>query len=130
LSNVKILASNWVYKSDGKVDTWRILKPNEQGKYVGDCDDFVITALYLSTGTLSKFWLALILGSAKICYVTTIAGGGHAVLKYKGMYIDNWTKEWVTKDHMQQEVKHVFSMWMYPWTTVVIKMLLGKFQSA
>lgn len=39
---------NFEWVSDGKVDSWRILKePSNDGKYKGDCDDFAITVAWI-----------------------------------------------------------------------------------
>jgi hypothetical protein len=123
------LVTGFKYESDGKIDTWTILQPNADGEYVGDCDDFALTALYLSTGSLWRFWFELIFGSAKVCYVVTYTGGGHAVLRYKGQYIDNWSLTWVTKENMETTLGHTFSLWLFPWPITAIKMLLGKIKS-
>jgi hypothetical protein len=85
------------------------MKPDADGKYRGDCDDFALTALFIETGSLSKFWYELIFGSAKVFMVTTSNGGGHAVLRYNGQYIDNWSRSWVSREHMESVYGHKFS---------------------
>ena len=120
------LVTRFEYRSDGKVDTWRILKPNGNGTYIGDCDDFALTALYLTTGSLWRFWAALIFGSAKVYYVVTSTGGGHAVMRYKGRYIDNWSRDWVSRGFMERTYGHAFSPWQFVWQVTAIKMALGK----
>jgi len=102
------------------------MKPDADGKYRGDCDDFVLTALFIETGSLSKFWYELIFGSAKVFLVTTSNGGGHAVLRYNGRYIDNWSRSWVSREHMESVYGHKFSAWLFPWNATALKMLLGK----
>jgi hypothetical protein len=59
------LETGFVCQSDGKVDSWRILDVSDLR---GDCDDFACTALFIATGSLWSFWVALIFGSAKIHY--------------------------------------------------------------
>jgi len=48
------LANNWVYEYDKKEyvmsDVWKILKPEEDGKYYGDCEDFALTWAFLECG--------------------------------------------------------------------------------
>jgi len=122
------LVEQFEYKSDGKLDTWRIMTPDEDGKYRGDCDDFAVTALYISTGSLIKFWYELIFGSAKVHMVTTASGGGHAVLEYKGVYIDNWTLAWVPREYMEVVLGHQFKSWMFVWPISALKMFYGKVQ--
>ena len=117
------LETGFVYQSDGKVDSWRILTVDDLR---GDCDDFACTALYIATGSLWPFWVALIFGSAKIHYVTTTNGVGHAVLQYEGLYIDNWSRKYVTKHFMEDTYGHQFSRWMFIWPQTAIKMVLGK----
>lgn len=127
MTQVNDLVANFEYRLDGKYDTWRIMKPDERGRYVGDCDDFALTALYLVTGSLWRFWVELILGSAKIYYVWT-ERGGHAVLYHKGLYIDNWSMAWVTREYMEVSLGHSFSSWQFLWPVTIVKMVLGKFK--
>lgn len=117
------LETGFVYQSDGKVDSWRILDVSDLR---GDCDDFACTALYIATGLLWSLWAALVFSSAKIHLVTTANGGGHAVLEYEGMYIDNWSRKHVTKQCMEDTYGHKFSKWMFIWPQTAIKMILGR----
>lgn len=126
MTPINDLVTGFEYRLDGVIDTWRILTPDASGRYVGDCDDFALTALYLSTGSLWKFWFELIFGRAKIHYVWA-DGGGHAVLRYKGQYIDNWSMAWVTREHMEN-LGHSFSSWQFLWFITAVKMVLGKFK--
>ena len=118
------------YKYDPKGrDVWFVIKPNEQGAYRGDCEDYSLSVLYyvVCQGSWLKFWWMLFTFQAEICGCQTKNGGGHAVLRYGDMYIDNWTKAWVEREDME-ELGHKF----WPWhltilpTTVAIKMALGK----
>jgi len=91
------LARNFVYKSDGDKDTWRILKPDD---LVGDCDDYALTALYIVCGgDMDKFWEMLESKSASIAYYKLPSGSGHAVLHVEGRYIDNNYRTWFTPPH-------------------------------
>ena len=120
------LATSFKYTSE-KRDTWRILSLSDCR---GDCDDYACTALYIVKGSLWAFWVALIFGSAKIHFVTTHTGGGHAVLGYNGMYIDNWSRKFVTKEYMQNTLGHRFDSWRFPFWATASKMLCGKLWGA
>lgn len=117
---------NYKYDPDGR-DLWRVIKPVEE-VYRGDCEDYALSVLYYVVCKESwlKFWWMLFTFSAEICGCKTEAGG-HAVLRVGNMYIDNWTKEWVDRAHMES-LGHKFWSWNYTIlpTTVGIKMLLGK----
>ena len=117
------------YKYDPKGrDVWFVIKLNEQGLYRGDCEDYSLSVLYyvVCQGSWLKFWWLLVTFQAELCGCDT-KGGGHVVLRYGDMYIDNWTKAWVEREDME-ELGHDF----WPWyktilpTTVAIKMALGK----
>lgn len=123
--NLKDFTERYVYRYDPKsYDQWRIPKL-EDGKYQDDCDGFSIGVLYyvVCNESLFTFWYQLIFGQAKIHYVDN--NGGHAVLQLDGMYIDNWTKEWVTKEHMES-LGHVFHPWMFNAYQVALKMIYAK----
>ena len=111
------------YKAD-QGDQWRIPKI-VNGKILGDCEDYALGVLYyvIAEKSLLKFWL-LLLSRAKICYVKN-DGEGHAVLKYKGQYIDNWTKDWVSKREMEA-LGHKFHFVFYLTYQVAVKMLYTK----
>jgi len=124
-----MLKKNWVYKTDeekhGRMDVWVFIQPNEQGKYVGDCEDFSFTWLALEKGSVKDALVAILLGEAKIWYVDN--GGGHAVLEYKGQFIDNWTGILVSLAYMEKlghKFKFVFSR-----PVVFYKLLMGYFHS-
>jgi hypothetical protein len=110
-------------------DLWRVLKLNELGEYHGDCEDYSLSVLYyvICQESWLKFWWLLTTFQAELCGCETKTGGGHAVLRYGDQYIDNWTKEWVDREHMEG-LGHTF----WPWyktilpTTVAIKMVMAK----
>jgi len=122
---LKDFTERYVYRYDPKsYDQWRIPKL-EDGKYQDDCDGFLLGVLYyvVCDESLFTFWYQLIFGQAKIHYVDN--NGGHAVLQLDGEYIDNWTKEWVTKEHMES-LGHVFHPWMFNAYQVALKMIYAK----
>jgi hypothetical protein len=118
---------DYKYDPEGR-DVWFVIKLNEQGAYRGDCEDYSLSVLYyvICQGSWLKFWWLLFTFQAELCGCDT-KNGGHAVLRYGDMYIDNWTKAWVEREDME-ELGHKF----WPWhltilpTTVAIKMGLGK----
>jgi len=111
------------YKAD-QGDQWRILKQDSDGLMRGDCEDYALSVLYyvIAEKSLLKFWW-LLLTKAKIHYVRN--NGGHAVLQLDGKYIDNWTKEFVTKEHMES-LGHKFHWGFYLTYQVALKMLFTK----
>ena len=121
---LKNFTENFVYKYDPSYDQWRILKL-EDGKYQGDCEDYSLSVLYyvVCDESLFAFWYQLIFGQAKIHYVDN--NGGHAVLQLDGMYIDNWTKDWVSREHMES-LGHKFHKRDYLFYQVALKMLYTK----
>ena len=111
------------YKSE-QGDQWRIPKV-EYGAMRGDCEDYSLGVIYyvLAEESLFKFWKLLITGKAKIHYVDN--NGGHAVLQWDGNYIDNWTKDWVSREHMES-LGHKFHKRDYLFYQVALKMLYTK----
>ena len=118
---------DYKYDPEGR-DVWFVIKLNEQGMYRGDCEDYSLSVLYyvICQESWLKFWWLLFTFQAELCGCDT-KGGGHVVLRYGDMYIDNWTKAWVEREDME-ELGHKF----WPWhltilpTTVAIKMAVGK----
>lgn len=119
----------WQYRYDkeqyGHADAWHIIHELTDGKYVGDCEDYALTLLWqFEDKSWLKFWWAIFTGKGKICAVgpnkwkTT-----HAVLRYKGEYVDNWTRSLGPKSRIEDN-GFVFSAIRNCWpTTVVILML-------
>ena len=109
-------------------DYWRVLDVS-QDKDQGDCEDYALTVGWLLAGqSRLKFLWMLMRGKIKICYITA-NGGGHAVLRYDGMMVDNWKKKWCTRDQYQQDYsKYNWTFqYYYHWTMVVKKLIQGKF---
>lgn len=110
----------YVYDKPNR-DLWHILKPDEHGVYKGDCEDFALTVLWLLCDkSRIKFWDELIFGDSKLCYVQS-KSGGHAVLKVGDQYIDNWTKEFVSKEEMEK-LGHKFIKPHFRWWIVLLKL--------
>ena len=114
---------NYRYDPTG-YDCWKIMKP-VNGRFKGDCEDYALSILYyvICNESLFAFWYQLIFGKAKIHYVDN--NGGHAVLQWDGNYIDNWTKDWVSREHMES-LGHKFHKRDYLFYQVALKMLYTK----
>ena len=117
---------SYKYDAFGR-DSWRALRLDKLGQYQGDCEDYALSVLFyvVSRESWLRFWMLLLMFEAKLCYVTTKNGGGHAVLRFGDMYIDNWTQDWVSKAQMK-ELGHQFHNWKFIPTTVAIRMMMAK----
>jgi len=120
--DLELLAKHFKYTSDGKLDNWRIM-PMEDLR--GDCDDYAVTALYLScNGSLLQFWFKLITFQAILWHTKSPAGGGHLVLWLRGHgYIDNWDRKWVSRNYMRRAGYKFLFPWLAPF--VAMKMFFG-----
>ena len=119
--DLEYLAKHFEYKADDSRNIWRILKKDN---LKGDCEDYALTALYIETGSMIKFWKELIIGSAKIQYCKSPSGGGHAILRYKGMYIDNWQRKYVDLEYLIEQGYEIKGI-NYVWLTSLIKVIEG-----
>lgn len=124
---VEELNSTWAYKYDldqyASKEYWKIMKEHP---YVGDCEDYALTLLYLISGkSMWKFWWYLLSGKAQIRRVITKSGGGHAVLRFGNMWADNWTKKFVLWEEMEK-LGHKKYYWYYLPQDVALKLLLAK----
>lgn len=88
---LKDFNKNFIYKTDeeqyGVPEYWEEMKPNKDGKYVGDCESYAITVKRNIKGF--KNW--------DYCWCT-LNGNGHCILSYGELMIDNNTKEVWTLD--------------------------------
>lgn len=83
---------HFVYTADGWADKWVI------GRLTGDCEDFALTVLYrLHGNSKARVVKALLTGKARIIRTEARKGVGHAVLEYRGYYIDNIGKRWLER---------------------------------
>ena len=123
------LNKKFKYRKDrdqyGFRDAWYVMNHEP---YHGDCEDYSLTLLFnLKDRKWEKFLLSLLIRESKICHCK-VRGRGHAVLRYKGRYIDNIQKKWCTKAYMENR-EYVFSSWLYIPYQVVIKLIIGFFQT-
>ena len=118
----------YVYDKDayGKRDAWYVMK---QLPFEGDCEDYSLTYLYEVSGRsyIKMFW-NLIFGVYKICYCQ-VKGDGHAVLRYRELYLDNIQKKWCEKTFLEGR-GYVFHRTFFWWNTVAIKLLQGWYYGA
>ena len=130
---VRSFNSKWKYRKDkdqyGMADAWKIIySANAEGKFVGDCEDYSLSILYRLCGESHiKMWWMLITHQAGICLVGPSKWkSSHAVLRYKGEYVDNWTKKFGPKSEIEKN--HTFHVayghGLFHFT--VIKMLMSK----
>ena len=123
----------WKYRYDkeqyGMADAWCIIRSeSESGKFEGDCEDYALSLLWrLSDKNDLKMWWMLITRQAGICGVgRSKTKMTHAVLRYKGENVDNWTKKFGPKSAIEEN--HTFH-WLYGHGLLhftVIKMLMSK----
>ena len=120
------VVENFTYVSDsdqfGKREAWYIMKVKP---YRGDCEDFALTILYnICNRKIFVMMMSILIGRSKICFTKSPNEGGHAVLRHRGLYTDNWQKEWMTKqDYLDKGYTfHRFLFWAY---TTSVKLFLG-----
>ena len=131
---VQSFNSRWKYRYDkdqyGMTDAWKIIyAPDIEGNYVGDCEDYALSILYrLCDESHIKMWWLLITHQAGICLVGRKNKWkvSHAVLRYKGEYVDNWTKKFGPKSEIEKNHHfHVFHGYGWAYMTA-LKMLISK----
>ena len=119
IDDIDDLAARFEWVHDGKIDSFRILD-NPEGPLRGDCDDFAVTALWITEGrSMARFWTALTTFRAVLWYVQGESFASHMILRHKALgWIDNQNPAWGRRQH-----KLLFPAPM-PW--VAAKMMLGK----
>ena len=131
---VQSFNSRWKYRYDkdqyGMADAWKIIyNPDAEGKYVGDCEDYALSILWrLCDESHILMWWLLITHQAGICLVGKKSKWkvSHAVLRYKGEYVDNWTKKFGPKSEIEKNHHfHVFHGYGWAYMTA-LKMLISK----
>ena len=109
-------------------DYWRILDTSLD-KDQGDCEDYALTVAWLlaSQSRLKFLWM-LFTRKIKICFIS-YSGGGHAVLEYDGLMVDNWKRTWTHRDVYEFDyAKYNWTYKFYYNPAIVIKKLIqGKF---
>lgn len=108
-----------------KADVWRILNTNNPVAG-GDCEDYSLTLLFLlKKKSYVEFFKSLLSGEAKLyfcIYGNKKKRSGHAVLKYRGEYVDNILKSFSFHlDNKKYELKHAFNPFY-----ILIMLALGR----
>ena len=119
--DLKDFNKHYTYTHD-RSDKWKLLK---RKPYNGDCEDYALSVLYNLKGrSLLRMFLSLIKRQSKIRYCK-INNNGHAVLKYKGKYIDCNYKRWVKKETMIKANYRFHKINYLPYM-VLLKLIKGK----
>tara|TARA_B100000424_G_scaffold262506_1_gene248594 strand:+ start:595 stop:1029 length:435 start_codon:yes stop_codon:yes gene_type:complete len=130
---VQSFNSKWRYRKDkhqyGMRDAWKIIySTNAEGKYEGDCEDYALSILYRLAGESHlKMWWLLITHQAGICLVgPSKFKTSHAVLRYKGEYIDNQVRKFGPKYEIERNYRfHIFYGYGWAYMTA-LKMIISK----
>ena len=112
------LTSRFVWTKD-RGDSWRILSAQE-GPLEGDCDDFAVTALWITEGcSMWRFWWALLTFRAVLWVVKGKSFASHVVLYHRDHgWIDNQNLTWgANRDKLRYPV-------LFP--IAIIKMAIGR----
>lgn len=124
--------SLFVYEYDtvqyDAADYWRILDVNAD-KDEGDCEDYALTVGWLLAGqSRLKFTWMILTKKIKVCFIST-SMGGHAVLQYEDMLVDNWKREWTARKTYEEDyAEHEWTYEFFFNPLVVLKRLIqGKF---
>lgn len=112
------LNKNYIYKTDqnqfGRVEHWQVMKPNEKGQHIGDCEDYCLTLKKLIPQF--KGW---------DFYFCKINGNGHCILYKNGDVIDCNTQKIVSFEQYRKMYK-VTEFKKYNWFVVFSKILFSK----
>ena len=111
---LKELNDNYIYQGDKNLDRWQEMKPNKEGKYIGDCEDYCITL----KNNVAEFkdW---------DYYYCKVSGEGHCVLYKDGDVIDCNHKRIVTLEQYMSNDK-ITDFRKYRLFTVISKIVIGK----
>ena len=124
---VKEIAKNFQYKADmfKFLDWWFILREWD-GKLVGDCEDFSLTAIWrlCNRNVLAFLWKVVITHQYRIYFCMTAKGERHAVGYAQDLWFDNWTLEALPKEEFLQKTGHKIKFFI-PGPLIIINMILG-----
>lgn len=69
---------------------WAVMEKRAGGHYIGDCEDFVVTVLYLYLGSIFKLCWKVLTGSVKFyrCQSLKVGNVPHLVGDYNGLKFD------------------------------------------
>ena len=111
--SIEQLNDKWSYEHD-RVDGWTVTNR-------GDCDDYALTVGWIVSGhSWLRFWWNVLSFRLLFVLVTTKSGEAHIVLRWRGRYIDNISRDW--------NVLRGYKL-RFPWVAlphvVLVKMLIG-----
>lgn len=119
---IKQVNKTFKYRPDtGRIDSWKIM----QEPYIGDCEDYSLTVLYLTCDkSLLKLLFTLATFKYIMWYVIAPSGEGHVVTQVGDKYFDNIQRKLVLKNKLIADGYTGFSIRLFP--IVFTKMLLSK----
>ncbi len=124
---VKDIAKKFEYKADmfRFLDWWFVLREWD-GKLVGDCEDFSLTAIWrLCNRSVMKFlWKVVILHQYRIYFGITPKGEFHAIGYAQDLWFDNWSLEALPKDKFLEKTGHKIKF-PIPGPLILFNMFLG-----
>lgn len=123
---VKEVGQKFQYKSDPRfLDYWSVMKEDD-GKLIGDCDDFALTSIWRLCGENIIIFIlnVMILHRYRIYFAKTVTGEKHAVGYANGMYFDNWTREALPKDQFLARTRHKL-YFFFPSPFMVLPLVFG-----
>lgn len=120
---VREVASRFRYIGDerqyGKREKWKIMRA-EEGPLEGDCEDFALTVLWnIADKSMWKFWWLVCTFQAMIWFTKTERGNGHAMLWYRGRWVDNIYSTWSDKPRHPRYFPYVAPL-------MALKMLIAR----
>ncbi len=126
--SVKYVADRFQYQRDPKwFEFWTVMK-EQNGKMIGDCDDFSLTTVWLlCNGNILTFvWNVLILHRYRFYFSKASSDEWHIVGFAQNRYFDNWTKRAMTKEDFLKITNHKI-YFIIPSPLVLIYMFTGLF---
>lgn len=129
-SAIKIVSNKFHYKADENslLDGWSVMK-EQDGKYFGDCEDFVLTVFWhISDKNLLKFLFNLfITHKYGLVWCKAVTGELHFVGRYVDLYFDNWTRAAFEKEEFFRRTGHRKLVQMFM-PLCAIQMIKGLFK--
>lgn len=126
MKDLDYLNKHFIYTRDEGIDSWNLMRENQQGKLLGDCEDYALWVAYhlLSDKSWMKLFWNILTRKIKLHFVRVRHyNEGHAVLEHDGMFIDNNVRKWVKVGDMT--VVYNFK-WRMPLPFVLTKLVIGK----
>lgn len=123
---VKYVREKFIYRTDPKIlDYWTVM-PERNGRMLGDCDDFAITAIWLTCDrNLFKFIVnVMLLHKYRFYFAKTRTGERHLVGYASGLYFDNWTKSALSKEEFLAKTGHKI-YFFFPSPIMLLPLLSG-----